>query len=97
MGHEDAGMCLTAFLGGESPLGLPVHFDSTCKRATCGASRPYAPEPRPSPALWAMRMVDDSFRDQLELLRQAAARHRGLLEKRTQAGLGLQAAETLQV
>ncbi|CAL1129298.1 unnamed protein product [Cladocopium goreaui] len=33
------------------------------------------------PALWALRMVDDSFRDQIDLLRQAAARHRSLLEK----------------
>lgn len=38
------------------------------------------------PALWALRMVDDSFRDQIDLLRQAAARHRSLLEKSRGAG-----------
>jgi len=35
----------------------------------------------PSPALWALSMVDDSFKEQIELLRQAASRHRSLLEK----------------
>lgn len=42
---------------------------------------PGAPPAAPPAALWAMRMVDDSFKDQIELLRQAAQRHRSLLQK----------------
>lgn len=42
---------------------------------------PGAPPAAPAAALWAMRMVDDSFKDQIELLRQAAQRHRSLLQK----------------
>merc|ERR1712232_1178159 len=40
-----------------------------------------APNGQMSPAMLALSVVDDTFKQQIELLRTAAARHRDLLEK----------------
>merc|ERR1711862_673526 len=65
---------------------VPVAPQTTAGSATAGGAARAAVGgaahgPSMSPALLALSSVDESFREQINLLRQAAARHRELLEK----------------